>query len=60
MFGGEKYNKEQISELFEGGTIYQAYLSSLSYHRWHAPVDGIIEDLYSIDGTYFLDRSSNL
>lgn len=25
---------------FVGGTIYQAFLSALSYHRWHAPVSG--------------------
>ncbi len=42
MFGGIKYNKEYIAEHFTGGTVYQAFLSALSYHRWHAPVDGII------------------
>ncbi len=25
---------------FDGGTIYQAFLSALSYHRWHSPVSG--------------------
>lgn len=42
MFGGIKYNKEYLAEHFVGGTVYQAFLSALSYHRWHAPVDGII------------------
>ena len=57
MFGGSKYQKEKIAEQFVGGTVYQAFLSALFYHRWHAPVDGIIEDIYAIDGTYYLDQS---
>lgn len=27
---------------FVHGTVYQGYLSALSYHRWHNPVDGKI------------------
>jgi len=27
---------------FVGGTVYQAFLSALNYHRWHAPVAGTI------------------
>lgn len=27
---------------FDGGTVYQAFLSSFSYHRWHSPVSGRI------------------
>ena len=57
MFGGKKYNKEELAKNFEGGTVYQAFLSALSYHRWHSPVDGVIEDIYAIDGTYYLDQS---
>jgi phosphatidylserine decarboxylase len=57
MFGGKKYNKEHIAKYFEGGTVYQAFLSALYYHRWHSPVDGVIEDIYAIDGTYYLDQS---
>ncbi|PYH83231.1 hypothetical protein BO82DRAFT_411700 [Aspergillus uvarum CBS 121591] len=33
---------DPLSEKFIGGTVYQAFLSSLSYHRWHAPVSGRI------------------
>ena len=57
MFGGKKYNKEELAKNFEGGTVYQGLLSALSYHRWHSPVDGVIEDIYAIDGTYYLDQS---
>lgn len=38
---------------FVGGTIYQAFLSALSYHRWHSPVDGVIKKVVLVDGTYY-------
>jgi phosphatidylserine decarboxylase len=38
---------------FVGGTVYQAYLSALSYHRWHSPVDGRIVKASVVDGTYY-------
>ncbi len=38
---------------FVGGTIYQAFLSALSYHRWHSPVDGRVVKAYVHDGTYY-------
>ena len=33
---------DKLAEHFVGGTVYQAFLSALSYHRWHAPVSGKI------------------
>ena len=44
---------DSLAEKFVGGTIYQAFLSALSYHRWHAPVSGKIVNAYVIDGTYY-------
>jgi phosphatidylserine decarboxylase len=41
------------ADAFVGGTIYQAFLSPLSYHRWHSPVDGRIAKAYVQDGTYY-------
>ena len=38
---------------FVGGTVYQAFLSALSYHRWHSPVAGRIVKAYVQDGTYY-------
>lgn len=38
---------------FAGGTIYQGFLSALSYHRWHAPVSGIVVRAFVTPGTYF-------
>ena len=31
---------DPLVDRFVGGTVYQAFLSALSYHRWHAPVAG--------------------
>lgn len=45
--------RDPLAEQFVGGTIYQAFLSALSYHRWHSPVSGTIKKAYVVDGTYF-------
>lgn len=44
---------DPLAEKFVGGTVYQAFLSALSYHRWHSPVDGKIVKAYVVDGSYF-------
>ena len=44
---------DELAEQFVGGTVYQAFLSSLSYHRWHTPVSGKIVKAYVQDGTYY-------
>jgi len=41
------------AEEFVGGTVYQAFLSALSYHRWHAPVSGKLVKAYVVDGSYY-------
>lgn len=46
---------DQLSEAFIGGTVYQAYLDALSYHRWHSPVDGTIAKAYVKQGAYFTE-----
>jgi phosphatidylserine decarboxylase len=38
---------------FTGGTVYQAFLSSLSYHRWHSPVKGVVVKTGTAAGTYY-------
>ena len=40
---------------FEGGTVYQAFLSALSYHCWHAPVSGVVKDAFYIPGSYYAE-----
>jgi phosphatidylserine decarboxylase len=44
---------DPLAEQFVGGTIYQAFLSALSYHRWHAPVSGTLKKAYVVDGSYY-------
>jgi phosphatidylserine decarboxylase len=47
------FNNDAYANHFVGGTIYQAFLSPTSYHRWHSPVNGVVVAKYLIDGTYF-------
>jgi phosphatidylserine decarboxylase len=44
---------DDFSTEFVGGTIYQAFLSALSYHRWHCPVAGTVKKAYVVPGTYY-------
>lgn len=49
---------DEYTDLFVGGTIYQAFLSALSYHRWHSPVSGTVVKTKIIDGTYYSEALS--
>jgi len=49
---------DALTEKFVGGTIYQAFLSALSYHRWHSPINGKVLKAYVIDGSYFSETLS--
>jgi phosphatidylserine decarboxylase len=44
-------NDESIDQ-FVGGTVYQAYLTAMNYHRWHSPVAGTIVRAFVEQGTY--------
>ncbi|KAI0968363.1 Phophatidylserine decarboxylase-domain-containing protein [Xylaria arbuscula] len=46
-------SKPEYVSKFVGGTVYQAFLSATSYHRWHSPVKGQVCYAEVIDGTYF-------
>jgi len=46
---------DPLAEQLAGGTVYQAYLSPLSYHRWHSPVDGTVRRGYVQEGTYYAE-----
>lgn len=50
-------NDDLVSK-FVGGTIYQAFLSALSYHRWHSPVSGTVVKAYVQEGTYYSEALS--
>lgn len=49
---------DPLSDKFVGGTIYQAFLSALSYHRWHSPVNGKVVKAYVVDGSYYSEALS--
>ncbi|KAG6861946.1 hypothetical protein C0995_009130 [Termitomyces sp. Mi166 len=45
--------QSEYSPKFSGGTVYQAFLSPINYHRWHAPVSGSVVKTQTIPGRYF-------
>lgn len=51
-------NWDELTPKFKGGTVYQAFLSALSYHRWHSPVNGTIVKAYVVNGSYYLESLS--
>jgi phosphatidylserine decarboxylase len=46
----------QWARLFEGGQLYQGFLSATHYHRWKAPLDGTLVRSWVQPGTYFAQR----
>jgi len=49
-------NFDPLARKFKGGTVYQAFLSALSYHRWNAPVTGTVKKAFVVNGTYYLEN----
>ncbi len=49
---------DPLAGQFADGTVYQAFLSALSYHRWHSPVSGRIVKTRLIDGSYYAEALS--
>ncbi|MFL6254526.1 MAG: phophatidylserine decarboxylase associated domain-containing protein [Pyrinomonadaceae bacterium] len=45
-------------ERFVGGSVFQSFLSGADYHRWRAPVAGIVRQAYVVDGLMFSDAES--
>jgi phosphatidylserine decarboxylase len=45
-------------DAFVGGTVYQAFLSALNYHRWHSPVAGTVVRAFVQPGTYFSEADA--
>lgn len=52
LFGGER----QWAKRFEGGQVYQGFLSATHFHRWRAPLDGTLVRSWVQPGTYFAQR----
>lgn len=51
-------NNDPWAEKFVDGTIYQAFLSAESYHRWHSPVSGRVVKTAIVPGTYYSEARS--
>ncbi|KAF9242268.1 Phophatidylserine decarboxylase-domain-containing protein [Melanogaster broomeanus] len=49
-------NYHPLASQLVGGTVFQAMLSSLDYHRWHSPVDGRVVAVQIVPGTYYAGR----
>lgn len=47
---------DELAPEFGGGTVYQAYLCALSYHRWHSPVSGTVVKTYIVPGAIFAEN----
>ena len=47
---------KDMANYYAGGTVYQTFLSALSYHRWHAPISSTVKSVYNIPGTYFSEN----
>ena len=46
-------NSNDLAKHFYSGTVYQAFLSAISYHRWHSPVSGTIYKTELVHGSYY-------
>jgi phosphatidylserine decarboxylase len=59
---GQPYSLENMLDFdeyaprFDGGTVYQAFLSALSFHRWNSPVSGTIKKVSVVNGSYYLEN----
>ncbi|MGN8050447.1 phosphatidylserine decarboxylase family protein [Curtobacterium sp. 22159] len=49
---------DESVDAFVGGTVFQAFLSALDYHRWHSPVSGRIVRAWVEPGTYYSEADS--
>ncbi|KAJ3507204.1 hypothetical protein NMY22_g17001 [Coprinellus aureogranulatus] len=48
-------DSELVGE-FDGGQVYQGFLSATHYHRWRCPIDGELVMSWVQPGTYFAQR----
>lgn len=49
---------EAMEDQFVGGTVYQAFLSALNYHRWHSPVTGKVVKAFVKEGSYYSEADA--
>ena len=46
---------DQYVERFVGGSVFQSFLSGADYHRWRAPIDGVVRQARVVNGLMFSD-----
>lgn len=51
-------NRSEYVDLFVGGYVFQSFLSGANYHRWHAPIDGVVRDTHIVNGLMFSEAES--
>lgn len=61
---GEPYSLDELLagddsvDQLVGGTVFQAFLSAVDYHRWHSPVSGTVVRAFVQPGTYYSEADS--
>lgn len=48
---------DSLAEQFDDATVYQAYLSSIGYHRWHSQVTGTVAKAFACPGKYYAESA---
>jgi len=51
-------NNTKYVDRFVGGDVFQSFLSGADYHRWHAPVAGVVRYAKVVNGLMFSDAES--
>ena len=51
-------DNDPLAKKFVGGTVFQAFLSAETYHRWHSPVNGKIVKTKLVPGSYYAESMS--
>ncbi|HEX2295844.1 MAG TPA: phosphatidylserine decarboxylase family protein [Actinomycetota bacterium] len=46
------------ADRFVGGYVFQSFLSGANYHRWHAPIDGVVREARVVNGLMFSEAES--
>ena len=51
-------DRSEYVDRFVGGYVFQSFLSGANYHRWHAPIDGVVRDARIVNGLTFSEAES--
>jgi phosphatidylserine decarboxylase len=51
-------DRSEYVDRFVGGYVFQSFLSGANYHRWHAPIDGVVRDARIVNGLLFSEAES--